>query len=340
MQNDKEALEALIEKYLHGQLDADEKKRLLQWMHDLDVLEGQPFTLHEKKAILKQQIDQRLLPIESPTKVPFFSKGWIGVAASLLFFVVAGVHFLVPSDRDSVAVSRLQVTKLMAAVPMVHTVKNTSEKDSVIQLLDGTRVRLLANSTLIWKIPFESYRRDVELVGKAFFEVAHDHRRPFSVLSGNIITTALGTSFWVEQSAKNGKPRVRLVTGKVSIKQRMQNGESLLLAYLTPGEQWVEKSISSDTEIQTPPMIEVLAEPMVNSLFFHHKPLPEVLPALAAYYQTDIQFSEKEVENMSFYGSYNKENDVETILKTICIANDLTLEWNENQNSYIIRRIN
>lgn len=342
MQDRKKELAEKIDLYLKGQLDGESKQQVERWMHELDLLEGKAVDLNEQKAELKRRIDKRLLPLEcEDDKIRRMPQlGRFTAAAILLLFFSFGIYVL---NLDTTIPKEVKISKakvLQSTIPSIQVIVNFSKKDSVLLLQDSTRVRLLANSRLTLKIPFESYRREVQLEGGAFFEVAHDSKRPFSVLSGNILTTALGTSFWVEQPHTGAKPRVRLITGKVSIKQRNENGEDILLAHLTPGQNWHE-------EPEIPVVVPVVQQPVVASseplrmtLFFHHKPLREVLPVLASFYKTTITFSEDELEGMSFYGSYDKENRIADILKTICVANDLQVDWNEEQNSYTIRKVN
>lgn len=341
MQDRKQELETLIDRYLKGQLDAEEKRRMEQWMHELDVTIEHPSTALRDKELLKARIDARLRPTADEPTVKKFPRQSLVIAASLLLFVFAGSQFLQQKNTIPRGAQLLHIKTLSADMPKEQSIRNNSARDTSITLLDGSQVRLTANSTLKWKVPFEAFSRAVELEGKAFFEVAHDSRRPFSVLSADIITTALGTSFWVEQARVGAKPRVRLITGKVSIAQLQSNGQQQLLAYLAPGQQWQEaRALKISTIPPTSTKTATEEEPIVSMLFFHHKPLTEVLPALASFYRTKIIFSASELEGMSFYGSYDQLDNITQILTTICIANDLEMDYNEQKKTYTIRTIN
>ncbi len=340
MQDRKKELAAKIESYINGELDHATKQELEQWMHELDLLENRPIAIEEHKVALKSRIDQRLLPQDSIKTKRLPGYPYWSIAAALALFFAVGLYFFTLHTTVRKQEEFVHATTLKPVLPTTQVISNTTNNDTLLLLQDSTRVRLLANSRLKLKVPFESDRRDVQLEGKAFFEVAHDSKRPFSVLSGNIVTTALGTSFWVEQAHPGAKPTVRLITGKVSIKQRQQSGQEILLAYLTPGQHWQASTVASSQKAAALPTHEPTDEPLETSLFFHHKPLDEVFPALAAFYQTTIIFKKDDVTGMSFYGSYDRENQVEQILKTICVANDLKMEWHEQQNSYTIRKVN
>lgn len=69
-----------------------------------------------------------------------------------------------------------------------------------IDLPDGSLATLGPDSAIA--LHFRSERRTVDLLaGMSFFEVASDPNRPFSVLSGSLSATALGTAFDVSNDA-------------------------------------------------------------------------------------------------------------------------------------------
>lgn len=69
-----------------------------------------------------------------------------------------------------------------------------------ITLTDGSAVTLGPDSAIT--VDFNESRRDVNLLaGMGFFEVASDTSRPFSVLTGPLRATALGTAFDVSNDA-------------------------------------------------------------------------------------------------------------------------------------------
>lgn len=88
-----------------------------------------------------------------------------------------------------------------------------------LRLADGTQVELDANTRLHAELTGKS--RTVTLdSGEAYFDVAHDARRPFTVYAGNRRITDIGTKFSV---FRNGDDvRVVVKEGRVKIEQTDQ----------------------------------------------------------------------------------------------------------------------
>jgi transmembrane sensor len=87
---------------------------------------------------------------------------------------------------------------------------------ATIRLADSTRVRLNADSRLEIRPGFEAGRREVELWGEAYFEVAPDARRPFLVYAAGVTTEVLGTAFAVRSYAD--ETEVVVAEGKVAVR--------------------------------------------------------------------------------------------------------------------------
>ena len=96
---------------------------------------------------------------------------------------------------------------------VVHNMTNTIQK---ITLSDSSKVWLNPKARFSYLKIFGNNSREVSMDGEAFFEVTKDHKRPFSIHSGNVITKVWGTSFRI-QSNKGDVTKVDVVTGKVSV---------------------------------------------------------------------------------------------------------------------------
>lgn len=86
-----------------------------------------------------------------------------------------------------------------------------------VVLSDGTKVWVNSDSKLAYPSQFDDDDdRVVELVGEAYFDVAHDAKRPFKVKNGGMTVVVHGTAFNVK-GYEGEAPHVTLVRGSVSV---------------------------------------------------------------------------------------------------------------------------
>lgn len=98
------------------------------------------------------------------------------------------------------------------------TLTNKGNDIKLLSLTDGSKVWLGPHSALAYTYNYNDTSRELSLDGEAYFEVAHDPKRPFSVRTGKLVTTALGTSFNIATANRaDGSIQVSLVEGKVSV---------------------------------------------------------------------------------------------------------------------------
>jgi len=92
-------------------------------------------------------------------------------------------------------------------------VVTTAGQQATLTLKDGTSVRLAPASRLRVASGFDR-RRDVDLIGEAWFDVAAAHGIPFVVHTGRVTTTVLGTVFTV-RARDAGRVDVHVDNGRV-----------------------------------------------------------------------------------------------------------------------------
>ncbi|KFF03461.1 FecR family protein [Flavobacterium reichenbachii] len=125
-------------------------------------------------------------------------------AASILFLVGLGFFY-----KTGVSAEK-QLTFKTSSIP------------KSIQLSDGSKIYLAANSLFQYPEKFGGEHRNVSLLkGNAFFEVAKDKKHPFIIQSGAIKTRVVGTSFHIQLS--KSKCEVIVVTGKVNVSSKGQS---------------------------------------------------------------------------------------------------------------------
>lgn len=183
-----------------------------------------------------------------------------------------------------------------------------------VHLSDGTKVWLNSESQLKYPKNFiEGKPRQVELVyGEAYFEVSpsslHKESR-FKVLSRNQTIEVLGTQFNLKAYNDDQSSYTILVEGKIVLETTMQN------KILKPNEQAI---VNEDQTISISE-IDVYNEiAWKDGVFnFKGKPLKDIMNVLARWYDVEVVFENKTLENDLFGGSFSKEQPLTDILNLI-----------------------
>lgn len=114
----------------------------------------------------------------------------------------------------------------------METKSNPSGQKSKVFLPDGSKVYLNSKSSMTYPLQFGENKREISLDGEAFFEVVSDSLKPFTVTSGEVEITVLGTSFNVKAFPGDNFVCVSLVEGEVKVGIKNHSDEAIL----KPGE--------------------------------------------------------------------------------------------------------
>ncbi|GAA3617836.1 DUF4974 domain-containing protein [Flavivirga amylovorans] len=184
-----------------------------------------------------------------------------------------------------------------------------------VKLSDGTQVWLNSESQLKYPVHFkEGEVRQVELVyGEAYFDVStseKNHGDGFRVSCNEQDVYVLGTEFNIKAYKDETNVYTTLVEGKVDV--NTENGNQVL----TPNQQLnldVNTGVSSVLEVDV--YNEVSWKEGVFS--FNSKSLKEMMKVLSRWYDMDIVFKNKTIENEEFVGILRKNENLEDILRSI-----------------------
>lgn len=287
------------------------------------------------------------------TKPTFYRIVTTAIAASVL--LVIGLTSVVfknnkPAKQSfATAVDKRNDT----LVTFVKYEKNTSGKLKRILLKDGSEVMLSDKSEVYYREPFSGKRRDITLIGRAYFKVAKDKTKPFTVFSGDISTTVLGTRFTVTAFKNSKNIIVRLYEGKVVVKPVSTIKKNIKDYYLKPGQELTYNNLSSAVSLQLfnvgntntvkinnsnkineqPDVPSVPSNETGSWYMFNNQSLEQVFKQLENMYNVQILYSKREVYNRYFIGKFQKSDSVELVLKQIAALNNLKVT---NKNSKFI----
>jgi transmembrane sensor len=167
----------------------------------------------------KNTAERRVVPISAESTLKRFAErpDKRFYSPNLQFYRVAAILALVFSLGLFFSVTHREAGPAPTEIQLVYEQHETSPGvKSNLTLQDGSKVILNSGSTLRYIKNFEVDRRELFLTGEAYFEVVKDSLRPFTVKTGHVSTTALGTSFNISAYA-NESHDVYLLTGRVNV---------------------------------------------------------------------------------------------------------------------------
>jgi ferric-dicitrate binding protein FerR (iron transport regulator) len=195
-----------------------------------------------------------------------------------------------------------------------------------------------AKSKIQYREPFNwNNKRDVLMEGVVSFHVAKDKTKPFTVFTGDIATTALGTFFIVDHRAESKTITVTLNEGKVVVRSSDSIHKKLKKDYfLVPGDQLLynrETTVASLIRGQEKNVLVKAGNLKVRYTqnqkpdwyTFNATKLSDVFDQLSAYYNVPIYYYPAEVKDMYYTGRIEKEDSLSNILRDIALLNHLTV---------------
>jgi len=209
----------------------------------------------------------------------------------------------ISSVRDSLAGSQTRAT--------FNTVSTPSGERVTMLLSDGTKVFLTSNSYLKYPSRFGKDRREVVLVGRAYFEVAKS-KVPFVVNTADMNIEVLGTSFDVESRISAASSSVILVEGSVKV---LSQGQTTIIH---PDEQM--RITHKDRGISVRNVDSKLLTMWKDGvLVVHGQTFGELIENLSSWYGVKIMDRTSVPAQDKFNGRFDRE-DIESAIKAVCIS--------------------
>ena len=227
------------------------------------------------------------------------------------------------------AVSVIARNYVVAPTETLETVyfekSNPRGVKSTVMLPDGSTVKLNSESNLRYEEDYKRGERKVYLRGEAFFEVAENREKPFIVYSGNISTTALGTSFNVRAYPEDDLIEVYLLTGKVEVKN-VDDQTNLTLLPEEGARFDMRNNILSSFETE---FDHILAW-RFGKLVFEKADFPEVLKRLERWYNVEFTVNGSPQSSWSLTGEFQNES-LENVLRGIGHTTDYDFTISDNK---------
>lgn len=224
---------------------------------------------------------------------------------------------------------------------------------SKISLPDGSQVWLNAGSRLDYNsLDFNNARREVNLSGEAYFDIAHNANKPFIVRSGNMQIKVLGTMFNVKAYPEEKNIETSLIKGSVEItindrpndKYILSPNEKLVIstngmAQKSPALNVVNmgKAVSESADIVALKKVDYSAiEKLVietawmqNKLVFRSEKFSDLAVRMERWFDIEIKFRNSGKAALKFTGIFTTET-IQQALKAMQVVHEFTYVKEDN----------
>ncbi|MDR2968309.1 MAG: FecR domain-containing protein [Tannerellaceae bacterium] len=315
---------SLLQKYIENRCDECELRTLLHWLKSVEDTCGFDFVseslwnkLENKYAYpdenrimrLNREVDILLRKIKTEhstlrkakiTRRKFFYR----IASVVALLIVLGCGYLLINERGTAD----DVTYREISVARGEIKKYT--------LNDGTRIVLNSESKLRIPSDYNRERRQLEMTGEGFFEVAPNPHKPFTVKSGEAQVKVLGTSFNVKAYPEDNNMGITVSTGKVLV----NIPEIDLQLRVMPMEHLV---VNRETKALTKLVLHEnnYTKWTNGTLHFQKEPLSEVLKMIKRKYGRNVILRCGNCDPL-ISGTHDNKS-VEAVIDAICFTTKL-----------------
>src|SRR6266699_986199 len=325
-------IDAMLIRFFSGQLTESERNAFEAWIAEDPAREAEVQRLRdlwEASAAVSDQPDTEAAlaqfkdrlqvrpPLAAQTHHPLSTnveRGAEGVRTA--WRIAAAIGLLVGGGAAWFAVrSRAPASDQRA--PM-WTYATARAQRATLTLPDSSKVTLNTETRLEIPASFGRRTRDVYLDGDAYFEVAHDHNRPFRVHTGNAVTEVIGPKFGVRAREGESAVQVAVAEGRVALSSpgplstNAESGNEEGRAVLERGDVG---RLASDGRASVAHGIDVsrILAWTEGRLAFERTPLPEVLAELDRWFDRDFVLGDSSLAGLKLTTSLRGESLGEAI---------------------------
>lgn len=194
------------------------------------------------------------------------------------------------------------------------------------ELPDGSQGWLNSGSSLRYATNFQK-KRNVKLVGEAWFEVMHNENRPFVVSTSALDVQVLGTKFNVTAFPDEKVTEVVLQEGKVNVTGNVES----FSAAMKPDEKFTFNSELHTSTIQTVNANQFSAW-KDGQLVFRNEPLSEVLKRIGRWYNVEIVLTDSELAKFRYRATFQEEQ-VEEVIRLISLTAPIKYSFDSREMS-------
>lgn len=305
-------IEELLFRYCEGKLSGDERKHVEEWISASKENEELAKTVHElywaadTLSVMDKVDAGKALKkangklVRRKFKTVFL---WAERVAAIMFIPLLSAYLLQIKNADTVEARMMEI-------------RTNPGMTTAFVLPDGTNVSLNSGSVLRYPEFFSGDKREVELIGEAFFDVTKDPNKRFVVkTTGDERVEVLGTSFNMEAFPGDSIFSTTLLEGKVRF---VSDAGSV---QMNPGEKLVYNNKTSKAKLtKTNGEAEIAWK--YGKIIFDNTPFNEVLRMLSKRFNVDFVVKNEKYRKDSFTGTFSTQR-LEQVLDVFSISSKI-----------------
>lgn len=302
---------SLLEKYFKGYCTDEEVKLVEAYL-------SQPVTPEADEWFEQMYEESVATPVVSIKRAS--NRRWYGVAATVAVLISFGAWMWQWQQKSP--------GRHMMAMKW-DTLANAGNDIRLMTMTDGSEVWLAPHSSLIYNQQYNDTSRELWLEGEGYFNVKHDPARPFSVHTGQLKTTALGTAFNIATNNRaDGTIAISLLEGKVSV------ATSTFSCILRPGQM---VTFNNDTSTFVPVEFnrQEVSDWRQGKMVFDQTPLEDAFARIQARKGCKIIVDPAFKGKRKVSGTFPASTPVENILEAMQYVHGFRIE-KRGTNTYAI----
>jgi transmembrane sensor len=240
---------------------------------------------------------------KEPARIIFMRSTLMRIAAVALILLGMGSVLLYTDISDSLS------RKITIAT-------GNDQKNHSVSLPDGSNISLNRNTELAYRASFGKHSRKVSLRGEAFFEIAGDASKPFTIDAGEASIKVIGTSFNVITSNRDSAVEVFVKTGKVML----SDNSGIQNLVLEPGYVGTMASSASGKQLNSNRNYMAWN---TDSLVYDGQTLDVVFRDLKRVYNMDIIADDPSILSETWTSPIDNQSR-DTIIRLICVSFNLS----------------
>lgn len=249
----------------------------------------------------RQEILTNILSRDRASSSRSMTSVWKWAAAAAILVAAASVVWIglreKPSDRIELAQQPVQQERYFSGRQFV-------------KLSDGSTVLMTDSAKLRVREDFNQNVREVELTGKAYFDIAHNPDKEFRIITGEVITTVLGTAFSIDATSKNVE--VTVTRGKVKV------GDKNKVYGLLSRDQQINVNVETKQFVATSTNAEKVTEWKKDFLVFDNVSMDVAATIIYDKYNVKITYSNEAIKNCAdINASFIDGENLDQVLEVI-----------------------